>query len=115
MIDWGFVIAAFVPLVLLWMYVPFLSLAFLVAITASIISFGLDHLRVVWRLSLGLGVIPALLVFFWRLRMMEPELVQKHTMKHCKIPYWLVIKRYWVRLAAISVTWVSLIARGGPY
>lgn len=33
-IDWGFVIAAFVPLVMIWI-------------------FGLDHLRAVWRISLG--------------------------------------------------------------
>jgi hypothetical protein len=26
-------------------------------------------------------------------------------MKRAKIPYWLIIKRYWVRLAAICVTW----------
>ena len=49
MIDFGFVTAAFVPLVLLWIL-------------------GLDHLRAVWRVSLGLGVIPALAVLLWRLR-----------------------------------------------
>jgi len=26
-------------------------------------------------------------------------------MKNIKIPYWLIVKRYWVRLAAISFTW----------
>ncbi|KAF8322554.1 metabolite transporter [Clavulina sp. PMI_390] len=86
MIDWGFVIAAFVPLVLLWI-------------------FGEDHLRANWRISLGLGVIPAAAVFFWRLKMMEPDLVQRNSMRHAKIPYWLVIKRYWVRLFAICATW----------
>jgi len=55
MIDFGFVIAAFVPLVLLWI-------------------FGLDHLRAVWRVSLGLGVIPALAVLIWRLRERSPLL-----------------------------------------
>jgi hypothetical protein len=49
MIDFGFVISAFVPLVLLWI-------------------FGMNHLRAVWRVSLGLGVIPALAVLVWRLR-----------------------------------------------
>ena len=49
MIDFGFVVSAFVPLVLLWI-------------------FGMDHLRAVWRVSLGLGVIPALAVLIWRLR-----------------------------------------------
>ena len=47
--DFGFVIAAFVPLVCLWI-------------------FGENHLEPVWRVSLGLGVIPAVAVFIWRLR-----------------------------------------------
>jgi hypothetical protein len=46
--DFGFVVAAFVPLVCLWI-------------------FGEDHLEPVWRLSLGLGVVPAVAVFLWRL------------------------------------------------
>lgn len=47
MIDFGFVIATFVPLVILWIA-------------------GMDHLRLVWRLSLGLGVLPPLLLLFFR-------------------------------------------------
>ncbi|KAF9451867.1 MFS Git1p-related glycerophosphoinositol and glycerophosphocholine permease [Macrolepiota fuliginosa MF-IS2] len=86
MIDFGFVISAFVPLVLFWI-------------------FGDDHLRAVWRLSLGLGVVPALLVFVWRLNMDEPERFKKDSMKHAKIPYLLVLKRYWVSLLAISFVW----------
>lgn len=45
--DFGFVIATFVPLVLLWIC-------------------GEGHLRVVWRLSLGLGVIPPMLLLYFR-------------------------------------------------
>ncbi|KAG6820939.1 hypothetical protein H0H93_009175 [Arthromyces matolae] len=86
MIDFGFVVSAFVPLVLFWI-------------------FGENHLRAVWRLSLGLGVVPALLVFLWRLNMEEPERFRKDSMKRGRIPYILVLKRYWVRLAAISLTW----------
>ncbi|KAI9000516.1 metabolite transporter [Trametes punicea] len=86
MIDFGFVIAAFVPLVLFWI-------------------FGDNHLRAVWRLSLGLGVVPALAVLVWRLRMEEPTRYKKDSMARAKVPYWLIIRRYWVSLAAISVTW----------
>ncbi|KAH9481417.1 Glycerophosphocholine permease GIT4 [Psilocybe cubensis] len=86
MIDFGFVVAAFVPLVLFWI-------------------FGNDHLRAVWRLSLGLGVIPALAVFIWRLNMDEPERYKKDSMKHTRIPYLLILRRYGGRLAAISFTW----------
>ncbi|XP_006459103.1 hypothetical protein AGABI2DRAFT_191164 [Agaricus bisporus var. bisporus H97] len=86
MIDFGFVISAFVPLVLFWI-------------------FGDDHLRAVWRLSLGLGVVPALLVFIWRLNMEEPERFRKDSMKHVKIPYGLVLKKYWPSLVTISFIW----------
>ncbi|KAI0749498.1 metabolite transporter [Daedaleopsis nitida] len=86
MIDVGFVVAAFVPLVLFWI-------------------FGENHLRAVWRVTLGLGVIPALAVLLWRLRMEEPTLYKKDAMVRGKIPYLLIIRRYWVSLAAISATW----------
>ncbi|KAF5316441.1 hypothetical protein D9619_006915 [Psilocybe cf. subviscida] len=86
MIDFGFVIAAFAPLVLFWI-------------------FGNDHLHAVWRLSLGLGVVPAAFVFLWRLNMEEPIRYKKDSMKHAKIPYVLVLKRYGGRLAAISAVW----------
>ncbi|KIJ42492.1 hypothetical protein M422DRAFT_31288 [Sphaerobolus stellatus SS14] len=86
MIDFGFVIGAFVPLVLFWI-------------------FGTEHLNAVWRGSLGLGVVPAAAVFIWRLRMEEPSRYKKDSMRDTKIPYWLIIKRYWVRLVAICITW----------
>ncbi|KAG2128164.1 major facilitator superfamily domain-containing protein [Suillus cothurnatus] len=86
MIDVGFVIGAFVTLVLYWI-------------------FGNNHLRAVWRLSLGLGVVPAVAVFFWRLRMEEPNRYHCDSMKHVRIPYGLVIKRYWRGLLGISLAW----------
>jgi len=86
MIDFGFVVSAFVPLVLFWI-------------------FGNDHLRAVWRLSLGLGVVPALLVFIWRLNMDEPVRFKKDSMKNARVPYMLIFRRYWGSLAAISFTW----------
>ncbi|KAJ8589545.1 MFS general substrate transporter [Rhizopogon salebrosus TDB-379] len=86
MIDFGFVIGAFVPLVLFWI-------------------FGNDHLRAVWRLSLGLGMIPAVAVFFWRLRMEEPTRYKRDSMRNIRIPYGLVIKRYWRDLLGISLVW----------
>ncbi|KAG9006478.1 hypothetical protein FRB93_008606 [Tulasnella sp. JGI-2019a] len=89
MIDWGFVISAFVPLVLLWI-------------------FGEDHLRIVWRGSLALGCIPALLVLFWRLRMHEPVRFQKESMMRVPwkdFPVWLIVKRYWRRFTAIALAW----------
>ncbi|KAH9945300.1 metabolite transporter [Epithele typhae] len=86
MIDFGFVVSSFVPLVLFWI-------------------FGENHLRAVWRISLGLGFIPAIAVLLWRLKMEEPARYKKDSMANAKVPYMLIFKRYGVRLAAISVTW----------
>ena len=37
--------------------------------------------------------------------MEEPTRYKKDSMKHAKIPYWLILKRYGGSLAAISATW----------
>ncbi|KAJ7093411.1 MFS Git1p-related glycerophosphoinositol and glycerophosphocholine permease [Mycena belliarum] len=86
MIDFGWVVAAFVALVMVWI-------------------FGPHHLRAAWRLALGLGFFPAAAVFAWRFTMEEPDLYKKSAMKTVKIPYMLIVRKYWVRLAAISLTW----------
>jgi len=67
--------------------------------------FGDNHLRAVWRLSLGLGVVPAVAVFFWRLRMEEPTRFKRDSMKNTSIPYGLVIRRYWPGMLGIALSW----------
>ncbi|KAE9401531.1 putative metabolite transporter [Gymnopus androsaceus JB14] len=67
--------------------------------------FGPNHLHAVWRISLGLGFVPAMLVFIWRLNMLEPDSYRKSSMRNIKIPYGLVLRRYWPSLVAISLTW----------
>ncbi|KAG6872935.1 hypothetical protein C0995_004985 [Termitomyces sp. Mi166 len=62
----------------------------------------------VWRLSLGLGVVPALAVLLWRLNMDEPMRYKSDSMKNTRIPYKLVLRRYWASLMAISVVWFVL-------
>lgn len=86
MIDMGFVIAAFVPLVLLWI-------------------FGMNHLRAVWRISLGLGIVPPLSILYLRLKLKEPEQYKRETMRETKTPYMLVLKYYWFRLLIVSLIW----------
>ncbi|QSZ36095.1 hypothetical protein DSL72_007220 [Monilinia vaccinii-corymbosi] len=86
MIDWGFVIGAFVPYVL-------------VVICTE------NHLRAAWRIALGLGVVPPLLLIYLRLKLKEPEEFQRESMKHVKIPYGLVFKYYWFRLFVVSLIW----------
>ncbi|KDE08170.1 hypothetical protein MVLG_01650 [Microbotryum lychnidis-dioicae p1A1 Lamole] len=85
-IDAAFVVSAFVPLVLLWIA-------------------GENHLRVVWRLGFAIGIIPPVLVLFWRLRMAEPARYQVASMKHAPTPYWLTIKRYWKSFLGLSIAW----------
>lgn len=53
-IDWGFVIGAFIPYLL-------------VVICTE------KHLHTAWRISLGLGVVPPLLLLYLRLKLKEPE------------------------------------------
>lgn len=86
MIDFGFVVSAFVPLVLLWIC-------------------GIDHLTPVWRLTLGLGAIPPISLFFLRLKFKENEQFQKNNMKRAGTPYWLATKFYFPRLLVVSLIW----------
>ncbi|EWC43960.1 hypothetical protein DRE_01312 [Drechslerella stenobrocha 248] len=86
MIDFGFVVSAFAPLCVLWI-------------------FGMNRLNVVWRVSLALGVIPPLSIMYLRTKLKEPEQFQKETMKDTKMPWVLVLKYYWYRLFIVSVIW----------
>lgn len=86
MIDAGFVISSFVPMVLLWICSP-------------------KHLNPVWRVTLGIGAIPPISLFFLRLYYEEGEQFQKVRFKEVRVPYWSVIKFYWFRLLIVSVIW----------
>lgn len=86
MIDFGFVISAFVPMVLLWIC-------------------GKDHLQPVWRITLGIGAIPPISLFIMRLFFKEGTQFQKLNFKHTRIPILLIIKYYWFRLLIVSIIW----------
>lgn len=85
-IDTGFVISAFVPLVLLWIC-------------------GDNHLTPVWRITLGLGAIPPLSLLYFRVKFKESDQYRKNHMKNSSTPYWLAIKYYGFRLTIVSVIW----------
>lgn len=70
-IDFGFVVAAFVPMVL-------------------VLIFGEDNLEAPWRISLGLGVIPPLSLVYLRFKLKDPEEFSRERMY--RFPYALVIK-----------------------
>jgi hypothetical protein len=65
----------------------------------------MNHLRAVWRISLGLGAIPPLSVFYFRLKMKDGDRYAHDSMRHVRIPYWLVLKRYWTRIVPVSIIW----------
>lgn len=97
-IDWGFVIGAFVPYVL-------------------VLIFSEDYLRAAWRVALGLGVVPPIALLLMRLKLQEPEEFKRESMKHVKIPYGLVLKYYWFRLSIVGLIWFlyDVCQAGSPF
>ncbi|GBL48575.1 Plasma membrane permease, mediates uptake of glycerophosphoinositol and glycerophosphocholine [Candidozyma auris] len=86
-VDLGYVVAAFVPMVLLWI-------------------FSESRLEVIWRLTLGLGAVPIIALFFMRRKIKNSESYEKTNMKSVKkFPWLLVIKFYWFRLTISSLIW----------
>ncbi|KAI6155584.1 major facilitator superfamily domain-containing protein [Pisolithus tinctorius] len=89
MIDAGFVLAAFVPLVLYW-------------------RFGEQHLHTIYSLSLGLGAIPASVLVFefivwcWWI---TPKYDNYSLPKAVHIPIWLTLKWYWKSVLGLSLAW----------
>jgi MFS family permease len=97
-IDFGFVLGNMVPcLLVVHLYLRDL-------INAKVI-FSERHLRATWRIAVGLGCIPPLSVFYFRLKMEEPERYQEDGMRNAKTPYALVFKTYWKRLLAVGGVW----------
>lgn len=68
-----------------------------------VLIFGENHLRAVWRICLGLGVIPPLSLLWLRVKLREPEEYSRNKMT--KYPWWLIVKFYWARLLVVSLIW----------
>lgn len=84
MIDMGFAIGTLVPMIV-------------VLITTE------RHLRAAWRISLGIAVIPPIILLAFRSQLKEPE--EYNRQKMTKYPYSLIIRFYWKRLLIISTIW----------
>ncbi|EMC91895.1 hypothetical protein BAUCODRAFT_78869 [Baudoinia panamericana UAMH 10762] len=84
-IDLGFVIAGIVALIVLAAYNERTSPG-------------------VWRICFGLRFVIPVSLFFFRIRIIDSTQYRKHAMKH-KIPYWLIIKRYWRPMLGTSLAW----------
>lgn len=86
MIELGFVISSFVPLVMLWICGP-------------------NNLQPVWRVTLGMGAVFPFSLFIMRLFFKESKQFHKINFKNAKVPWFMVLKFYWPRLLVISVIW----------
>lgn len=64
-----------------------------------------EHYDIVWRLSLALGLIPPLSIFWFRMRMATSTAYRKSSMKKQRVPYLLVVKKYWRQLLGVSGSW----------
>ena len=84
-IDFGFVIAGVVALIVLEAY-------------NQRVSEG------VWRICFGLGFVLPVALFFFRIRMVESTQYRRHAMKK-DVPYWLIIQRYWKPMLGTSLAW----------
>ena len=84
-IDFGFVIAGCVALIVLAAY-------------------NFEVSSGVWRVSFGLGIILPITLFFFRIRMIESTQYRKHAIKK-RMPYGLIIKRYWKPMLGTSLAW----------
>ena len=85
-----------------------IDLAFLVAAivaTVVVLATGENHLRVAWRICLGIGIIPPLSLLYLRLKLQEPEAFKRESLSKTKTPWLLIIKYYWFRLAIVSTIW----------
>jgi MFS family permease len=84
-IDVGFVVATIVPVILL-------------AIC------GEGGLEVVWRLSIGLGLLLPLNVLYFRLKMLNSDMYKKQALTR-NVPYFLIFKKYWPKLLVTGGIW----------
>jgi len=79
---------------------PLAVSVFLIALSAA----GENHLQTVWRVCFGVGVLLPLTVFYFRLKMLSSKLYRKGAIKR-RVPYGLMIRRYWKALIGTSGTW----------
>ncbi|KAI0756683.1 MFS Git1p-like glycerophosphoinositol permease [Daedaleopsis nitida] len=79
---------------------PLAVSVFLIVLSAA----GENHLSTVWRVCFGIGILLPLTVFYFRMRMLTTQLFRKGAIKR-RVPYWLVLKRYWKTLIGTCGAW----------
>jgi len=79
---------------------PLAVSVFLIVLSAA----GENHLQTVWRVCFGVGIALPLTVFYFRIRMLSSILYQRGAIKR-RVPYRLVIRRYWKALIGTCGAW----------
>ncbi|KAI0721315.1 MFS Git1p-like glycerophosphoinositol permease [Cerioporus squamosus] len=79
---------------------PLAVSVFLIVLSAA----GENHLPTVWRVCFGIGVLLPLTVFYFRMRMLTTTLFRKGAIKR-RVPYGLVLRRYWRTLIGTCGAW----------
>jgi MFS family permease len=73
---------------------------FLIVLSAA----GVNHLSTVWRTCFGIGVIFPLIVFYFRIKMLNSKLYRRGAIKR-RVPYKLVVRYYWKTLIGTCGAW----------
>ncbi|KAF2206260.1 hypothetical protein CERZMDRAFT_53505 [Cercospora zeae-maydis SCOH1-5] len=84
-IDLGFIVGSLIPTIL--------------------VRLAPHNLGLVWRLSLALGVVAPVSLFYLRLKLEEPKSYRKENFTRTSTPYWLVLKFYGPRLILVAAIW----------
>lgn len=64
-----------------------------------------ERYDVVWRTSFALGLVPPLVIFWFRLKMAVSTAYRKSALRKQRTPYLLAIKRYYRPLIGCATTW----------
>ncbi|EEB08488.1 glycerophosphodiester transporter [Schizosaccharomyces japonicus yFS275] len=93
----------------------FISVTNLALVTGSILGvlipfiltsiLGDNRLRIVWRLSIGLGVIIPIFLLFFRFRIKESKSYIRYRLHYSKIPWHIVLQMYGWRLVTLCIIW----------
>ncbi|EPY52266.1 glycerophosphodiester transporter [Schizosaccharomyces cryophilus OY26] len=87
-VDLGLALGAFVPYIL-------------------VCIFGDHHLKVVWRMSIGLGCVIPIILFLFRLPMKENNVYLQSKIPYSKIPWSVVLHLYGIRFLVICIVWFT--------
>ncbi|ETS80877.1 metabolite transport protein GIT1 [Pestalotiopsis fici W106-1] len=79
---------------------PLAVIIFLIVISAA----GVTHLSTVWRVCFGIGCIIPLVIFYFRIKMLNSKLYRRGAIKK-KVPYLLVFRYYWKDLIGTAGAW----------